>query len=158
MNVDHLKVNIGNNVMRLFLYVDFLAPCFRSDNIDYLTPCFRSDNIANVDVQGRQHRKKMSLCLCSQFSVDICTVTLPITSGWGHMWVPELIYSWSTCNKLWWSFPLKTIPKSLVIYFLSSFTCVRGWFLYVCTNIYPKILIHENRLINDCAMCFLDVT
>ena len=51
MNVDHLKVNTGNNVMHLFLYVD------------YLTPSFRSDNIANFDLQGRQHPKKMSLCM-----------------------------------------------------------------------------------------------
>jgi hypothetical protein len=53
VNVDHLKVNTGNNVMRLFLYAD------------YLTPCFRSDNIASVDLQGRQHqKKKKTLCMC----------------------------------------------------------------------------------------------
>jgi len=46
VNIDHLKVIIGDNVMCLSLYVD------------YLTQCFRSDNIANFDLQGRQHPKK----------------------------------------------------------------------------------------------------
>jgi len=147
VNINHIKINIGNNVMHLFLYVD------------YLTPCLWSDNIASVVLQGRQHPKKRSLCMYSQFSIYICTVTLPLTTGWeGNVWAPEFLYSWSTCNKLWWIFPLKTITKILVIYFLSSFTCISRWLLYVCTGVHPKLLVPENYLINYSASGFLDVT
>ena len=61
MKVNHLKVNIGNNVMHLFLYVD------------YLTLCFRSDNIENFVLQGRQHPKKK----CHYE----CAVSFPLTSA-----------------------------------------------------------------------------
>lgn len=64
VNLDHLKVNVVNNIVLLFLCVG------------YLTQHWRPDNISNVDLQGRQHLKIISLYMCGQFFIENCTVTV----------------------------------------------------------------------------------